>query len=291
MAYDAKVLEVMIASPSDVLLERAIVRDIIAEWNAIHSRQRQIVMLPLGWETHSSPELTARPQQLINDRILIHADILVGIFWTRVGTPTEGFASGTVEEIQEHIAAGKPALLYFSGTPVMPDSIDSDQYAELRRFKEWAYEKGMVHSYSTKEQFRDDLRRHLELCLQSNDYLKSVVDVDLVQTLEAGLYSPAGNEISLSDDARKVLLLACAHPNHNIIMIQRHLGGTNISAGGVTLVGKNDRREIARWEAAIEELASEALVKDMNYKGEIFEPTHKGFLEAERLSNQDRPEA
>ena len=34
MAYDAKAIEVMIASPSDVVNERQAVREIIAEWNA-----------------------------------------------------------------------------------------------------------------------------------------------------------------------------------------------------------------------------------------------------------------
>jgi hypothetical protein len=79
MAYDAKVLEVMIVSPSDVVHEREIVRDVVAEWNAIHSRKDALVMLPLGRDTHSSPELGGRPRSLINERILDHADVLVGI--------------------------------------------------------------------------------------------------------------------------------------------------------------------------------------------------------------------
>jgi hypothetical protein len=39
MAYDAKAIEIMIASPSDVVNERQAVREIIAEWNAVHSRR------------------------------------------------------------------------------------------------------------------------------------------------------------------------------------------------------------------------------------------------------------
>lgn len=124
MAFDAKGIEIIIASPKDVAEERQIVRDIIGEWNAIHARDRSVVLLPLAWETHSSPELSDRPQQLINDRLLAHADILVGIFWTRVGTPTGKAISGSIEEIQEHLRQGKPVMLYFSNVPITPDKVD-----------------------------------------------------------------------------------------------------------------------------------------------------------------------
>ena len=123
MAYDAKVVEIMIACPSDVAAERDIVRDVIAAWNAIHARDRTVVLLPVSWDTHSSPELAGRPQQMINERLLANVDILIGIFWTRVGTPTGKAISGSVEEIEGHHKKGKPVMLYFSSAPVVPDSL------------------------------------------------------------------------------------------------------------------------------------------------------------------------
>jgi hypothetical protein len=36
------------------------------------------------------------------------------MFWTKLGTATGVAASGTVEEIDRFVAAGKPAMLYFS---------------------------------------------------------------------------------------------------------------------------------------------------------------------------------
>jgi hypothetical protein len=144
MAYDAKAVEIMIASPSDVAQERQIVREVVAEWNAIHSRARTVVLMPVSWETHSAPELSGRPQQMINDRVLAHADLLVGIFWTRVGTPTGKAISGSIEEIEEHRRHGKPVMLYFSNAPVVPDSIDQSQYEQLKQFKKWAAGEGIV---------------------------------------------------------------------------------------------------------------------------------------------------
>jgi hypothetical protein len=41
MSYNATIFKVMIASPGDVSMERGIVRDVLAEWNAIHSEGRE----------------------------------------------------------------------------------------------------------------------------------------------------------------------------------------------------------------------------------------------------------
>jgi hypothetical protein len=132
MPYKATVIPVMIASPSDVLEAREVAREVILEWNYINSQSTQVVIMPVGWETHSSPELGSRPQELINKRILAHCDLLVGIFWTRLGTPTGGAPSGTVEEIERHLEAGKPAMIYFSSAPVAPQSINPDQFKSKR---------------------------------------------------------------------------------------------------------------------------------------------------------------
>ena len=49
MSYRADVYRVMIASPGDVLAERQIAREVIHEWNSVHSVDRRIVLMPVGW--------------------------------------------------------------------------------------------------------------------------------------------------------------------------------------------------------------------------------------------------
>lgn len=68
MSYTAQTFNVMIASPGDVVSERAIIRDVIYEWNAIHSNMRKIVLLPIAWESHSSPDSGSSPQEIINSQ-------------------------------------------------------------------------------------------------------------------------------------------------------------------------------------------------------------------------------
>lgn len=45
-------------------------------------------------------------------------DMAVGVFWTRLGTPTDLAASGTVEEIERLGQADKIVMLYFSRAKV-----------------------------------------------------------------------------------------------------------------------------------------------------------------------------
>lgn len=169
MSYKSEVYKVMITSPGDVKDERKIIREVLSEWNAINSETRKIVLLPVGWETHSSPEMGDRAQAIINEQ-LKNCDLLIGVFWTRIGTVTGEYLSGSVEEIQRHIDAKKPVMLYFSSVPVAVDSIDNAQYSELQIFKHLCEQKGLFGSYSNKNEFRSDFNRQLHLKLNSKPF-------------------------------------------------------------------------------------------------------------------------
>jgi hypothetical protein len=289
MSYEAKAIEVMIASPSDVVRERQVVRDVITQWNAVHSRRQKICLMPVGWETHSTPELSGRAQQLINERLLESADLLVGIFWTRVGSPTGKSISGSIEEIERHLASGKPVMLYFSTAPVVPSGLDRAQYDALEQFKEWAKTQGLIETFDGPTDFGDKFRYQLQIALNENPHLQSVIGAsapDLVALFEEGLggYSP-----SLSDDAKQILL-AGSSDSQGIIMISHYIGGSSVSAGSKEFAEKKDRRSVARWVAAVEELYRQGLTRDINGKGEIFELNHSGYRLAETL-NENSAEA
>jgi hypothetical protein len=148
-----RVVRVMIASPGDVAEERQAATEEILEWNARHDGEG-IVLSALKWETHSTPEMGDRPQAILNRQLVARADILVAIFWNRLGTPTGASKSGTVEEIEEGIAAGKPVMLYFSSAPTQMSSVDFDQYTRVQSFKESARKRGLYNEYSSVPEFR-----------------------------------------------------------------------------------------------------------------------------------------
>jgi hypothetical protein len=101
----------MIGSPSDLGDERQAATDAINDWNAQHAAAEGVVLLPVKWETHAMPAVAIRPQEAINQQLVRDSDLLIGMFWTKLGTSTGVAESGTVEEIDEFVAAGKPALL------------------------------------------------------------------------------------------------------------------------------------------------------------------------------------
>lgn len=276
MPYRATTFNVMIASPSDVPGERAAIRQMLADWNVIHSERRGIVLLPIGWETHSSPQMGQHPQKILNEQILKRSDLLVGVFWTRLGTPTPTHSSGSVEEIEEHIAAGKPVMLYFSNQPVRPDSVDSEQYDKLSTFKASCRERGLLEEYADIAEFREKFFRQLQLKLNDDSYftVKGANDLEVVE------FSPS--EPALSEEAR--VLLAAAAKDDGVIMRLAYIGGTDVQAGGHNFVENNDRRSVARWEAAVGELEREGLTEDKAGKGEVYFVTHEGFRVADTLA-------
>src|ERR1043166_3914515 len=136
MAYDSRAYRILIASPGDVDEEREICVRVIQEWNDLNSYTRKVVLLPLRWETHTAPEYGTRPQEVINRAIVDQCDLLVGVFWTRIGTPTGVADSGTLEEIERVGKAGKPVMLYFSRVEIDPERIEVDQIEKLKQFRE-----------------------------------------------------------------------------------------------------------------------------------------------------------
>jgi hypothetical protein len=161
MSFKSETFRVMIASPSDLAEERQVAVEAINEWNAQYTIPEKIVLLPVLWETHAVPTSGIRPQQAINIQLVRTCDILVGMFWTKLGTDTGVAEAGTVEEIGQFVDTGRPALLYFSSRPIDPNKIDLRQYRKLRNFKDAIYRKALTGSFSGVDDLRQKLLRDL----------------------------------------------------------------------------------------------------------------------------------
>lgn len=278
MSYKAATFNVMIASPGDVASERSIVRDVIYEWNAVHSNSRKIVLLPMGWESHASPEMGASAQSIINQQLLTKCDLLVGVFWTRIGTQTEEYLSGTVEEIEKHIAAGKPAMLYFSSQPVALDTVDLDQIARLKQFKESCQERGLFESYDSHGDFKTKFYRHIQLKVNEHPIFQvSAAPEQASDIVESKTLLP-----ELTAESR-ILLKEASQDPHGVIIHVRFIGGTTIQTNGKNLIPSDGRREVARWEAALEELMRTDLIVARGHKGEMFEVSNLGYQIADMI--------
>lgn len=280
MPYDAKVYAVMIASPSDVVTEREIICDVIHEWNAINSNSTKRVLLPLSWDTHSAPEMGDRPQEIINKQVLRDADLLVAVFWTRIGSSTGKAISGTVEEIEEHIASGKPVMIYFSQQPVTPDSVEEEQYRALKEFRAKCKEKGLIETYQAPDEFREKFSRQLARTVTQNEYFKLAGAAD-----EAHRKSPnaviqtkkAETAIAMSKEAQILLKQGSLDRTGSILKVPA-MGGNHVQSNSREFSGPSDEaRTRARWEGAIDELIRMDLLRETDSKGMIFQLTAAGY--------------
>ena len=168
MSYKANVYNVMIASPSDVAKERAKVVEALAEWNRHNTAERKCVFLPLRWEEDSAARMGCPPQETLNRQLCERSDMLIAIFWTRLGTPTEGFASGTVEEIEYHLKANKPVMLYFCDRDIPMDT-DRTQLEKLKEYRKSVENKALYHTFKRAADLKNLLLNQLRTAVITDE--------------------------------------------------------------------------------------------------------------------------
>ncbi len=283
MSYNARVFNVMIASPSDVASERSIVREVIYEWNAVHSERENIVLLPVGWESHSSPEMGDRAQAIINRQTLDRCDLLVGIFGTRIGTDTGEYSSGTIEEIEKHIALGKPAMVYFSKQLGNSDTFDGDQYAKLEDLRKDYESRGLYAIYDGDVDFRNKFTRHLQITVNEHK---------ISQFRDEGINSGLEMEESKSDipqlsDEARILLKEASQDSKGLIWCYANASGMFIQTddnvpSGKQIIPDRNPRVVAQWRAALKELKTADLLENTD-REEIFGITYRGYEVADMI--------
>lgn len=272
MAYRGTVVKVMIASPGDVANERRIAWDTVHEWNAVHSEDRETVLMPITWETHASPAMGSRAQEIINKQILRDSDLLIAIFWTRLGTPTGVADSGTVEEIEEHLEVGKPAMLYFSTAPVRLDSIDEQQYQALREFKDSIRKHGLVEEYESLSEFQRKLTRQLaQTVIRHFPSTKQDAHLGVKP-----IYTDKLRASALSLEAEQLLSQATLDP-HGIILAITTFGGLTVETNGHSFADSGNARSEAKWRSAIQELLGRGYIEQRDHKGEVLAVTNAGY--------------
>lgn len=163
MAFNARVLSVFIASPGDTMAGRDQVEETITAWNRVSARSRGVVLLPLRWEHNAVPELDGDGQAMINKQLVRHADVVIALFHTRLGSPTDRAESGTAEEIEEAQKQGTPVHVYFSREPI-PHDADTDELDRVRRYESSLRAEGLLGEFSSLE----DLDRKVFAALQSD---------------------------------------------------------------------------------------------------------------------------
>jgi len=213
--------------------------------------------------------------------------LLIGIFWTRVGTPTGKAAGGTIEEINEHVGAGKPAMIYFSNAPVSRSNIDPEQDQAVQKFKASLQSQGLYDAYEDAADFRNKLTIHL--MHKVNDHYREWGGVEQQSDESPGNnvteidgLKPRSVAQSLSPKAR-TLLLEAARGDGGIIHVFT-MGGLVTQANKKNLSSGASRREQVEWKEAIQQLERLGLSAAQGSHGDLSELTGEGYRVADEIT-------
>lgn len=172
MAQTITLYKLFVASPSDLNDERGLIEDIVDELNLSVFNNSDIKLELIKWETHVNPGVGDYPQQVINSDIPDY-DIFIGLLWSKFGTPTQEYGSGTVEEFNnaylkyKKLPSSMKIMFYFKQAAITMDKIETDSITAIRKFKSGLGDKGVLYwNYSTIEEFQKLLRIQLTRKIQ-----------------------------------------------------------------------------------------------------------------------------
>lgn len=166
----AELVRVILVSPGDVAEEREAVKHIIDDLNRRVAPSHSCQLSLWRWETDARPGLHLQgPQGLIDERMEIAgADVVIGIFWKRFGTPIAGGGSGAEHELRRAWEAwrrnGRPdVMVYFCQRPWFPaDAAEADQLHRVMTFRDELPEEQLWWNYTQTVEFERLIRAHLE---------------------------------------------------------------------------------------------------------------------------------
>lgn len=162
-----QLLRVFVSSPNDVKTERQRLDKVVRELNSGWSGDGLQIEL-IRWETHVHPDFGTDPQAVITTQMTDEYDVFIGILWSRFGTATPRFASGTSEEFDSAYSKWQAdpksltVMVYFKDEPVSPSQMDPDQLKKVQDFKTRLGPLGALYwTFRGVDDFEVDVRLHL----------------------------------------------------------------------------------------------------------------------------------
>lgn len=134
MSQEVTAYDLLISCPSDVSEYIPKIKQSVNFFNNLYGRYNNIVVRTLHWSENVPPDMKVPAQKKINKELVDSADMVVGFFGNRFGTPTNEYDSGTEEEIELMMANGKDVFVYFLDVHVSPKDIE--QFKKVQGFKE-----------------------------------------------------------------------------------------------------------------------------------------------------------
>lgn len=153
--------DLLISCPGDIEEEIEVINSVIDEFNNMYSDILGISVRTKHWSKNAYAQSGGKPQSLLNNQIVNECDAAIALLWTRFGTPTDRYGSGTEEEVEIMLSSGKQVFMYFSDKALPPSKQNPAEYEKVRAFREKYKDKGIYFTYLTDEELRKYLLAHI----------------------------------------------------------------------------------------------------------------------------------
>lgn len=163
MAQNVTLYNLLISCPGDIKEEVMLIESSVEEFNELYAETLGITIKTRHWSKSSYAQSGGKSQALLNEQFVSKCDAAVAIFWTRFGSPTDEYGSGTEEEIEIMLQSGKQVFMYFSDKPISPSEMNSDGYKKIQAFRNKYADRGLYSTYSSNEEFRKMFFAHLSM--------------------------------------------------------------------------------------------------------------------------------
>ena len=157
----------MISCPSDVIKERALLKECV---ETINNQRSDDSWVELNyWVTDTFSDAGTPAQESINKQIVEKSDGLIAIFNARLGTPVHNYPCGTAEEIDLMLKAGKHVSLLFNTHPQidLTNTTSIDQITQLQKYKEEQSSKSFYKEFKDEESFKTTVSQEIRMWLRT----------------------------------------------------------------------------------------------------------------------------
>ncbi len=161
------VYDLLLSCPSDVSQYIDTLVESVNQFNNHFGRNNIIIIRTRYWSKDVYSEFGKHPQELLNKQIVDTSDMSVAIFWTRFGTKTESYCSGTEEEIERLLALEKQVFLYFLNKPLPPSEVDPEQYKQITAFMNKHKNDGIYFTVPDEKALANKFQENLVLYFSS----------------------------------------------------------------------------------------------------------------------------
>lgn len=163
MTPNVTLYNLLISCPGDIKSELTLIESAVDEFNEFYAETLGIMIKTRHWSKSSYAQSGGKPQALLNEQFITKCDAAVAIMWTKFGSPTDEYGSGTEEEIEIMLQSGKQVFMYFSDKPIPPSQMNGEEYKKIQDFRKKYKDRGVYFTYSSDEELKKLVFAHLSM--------------------------------------------------------------------------------------------------------------------------------